>query len=66
MDIYPVKKHSLINLYLSLNNWHSTDFEIFLDDPWIHLGESDPIDYTEPHETDSYCRVDVELCALEN
>lgn len=66
MDIYPVKKYSLINLYPLLNNWHSIDFEFFLDDPWIYLGESEPIDYTEPHETDSHCGVDVELCALEN
>lgn len=66
MDIYPFKKYSLIDLYPSLNNWHSIDFESSPDDPWIYLGKSEPIYHTEPHKTDSHCRVDVELCTLEN
>lgn len=66
MNSHPIKKYSLINLYSLLNNWHSVDFEFFLDDPWIYLGESDPIDYTERHETDRHCGVDVEFCICEN
>lgn len=66
MDIYPVKEYSLVNLYSSLNNWHSIDFEFFLDDPWIYLGEPNPIEYTERHDTDRHCRIDVECCIFEN